>query len=258
MTFFLPLPRSPKGLSTIGERGAESVIGFQDCWPGPTNRFQFFSAPQSLEVVSGSADNKGTPTAGTGARSLRLVLLDATFSRVQQDVILDGTTPVAVPGGPYMRCLGARVLTAGSYGFVQTAEVDLRIASGGAVLQRLLSDTNKGRATTWTFTPDQYPWGIIGWGGFISQTTQSTVIKFELQIRNFTQDWAWEVLDFSPELNDQTRSFNFIFTPNTADIKTDIYDMRVSFQSDKASTKVENAVFLIRNEPGIATFSEVL
>lgn len=255
MTLILPRPRFGKSLLILGERGSETAIGFQDCWPGPTSRFQFFTSAQSLEVISGSANNTA---AGTGARIIRLVLLDATFQRVQQDVTLNGTTAVAVPGGPYMRCLKARVLTAGSFGFVETAEVDLRIASGGAVLQRLLADTNSGRAGTWTFTPDQHPWGMFGWGGFISDTTQTTVIQFELQIRNQTKGWAWEVIDFSPELDDNFRSVQALIPPNTSDDPDDIYDMRVSFESDKAGTRVEAGVLITREEQGIPTFTEVL
>lgn len=86
-------------------------------WPGvTTTRYSgFTSASEALNIVSTNANDT---SAGTGARTVTVTgLLDAS-GNVAADVTatMNGTTPVALGGGPYTRCSGAFVATAGSGG----------------------------------------------------------------------------------------------------------------------------------------------
>ena len=72
--------------------------------------------PTSAAVVvttCSSVQDKGTATAGTGIRTLRLRGLDANFEEITEDIITDGGTPVNSTK-TFMRLLSATALTTGS------------------------------------------------------------------------------------------------------------------------------------------------
>lgn len=248
-----PTPRYPRALQLFAD--ADTIIGTRDVWPGAANLYPFFTSTQSLEIVSDDAANSA---AGTGARTLGLRLLDANWAPVKQTVTLNGTTPVAVPGGPYWRCLTALVETSGSYGKIENGPVRVRIASGGADCQVLKVDTTEGRASNWTFTPDNYPFGLHGWSAFIADVNKSTIIKFVLQVRNVTQSGSWVTLDPSPELDDTNRFYLSRFSPITTRDPSDVYDMRISMESDTADTAVQVHYQMLFNEPSLNTVDQLL
>ncbi len=76
------------------------------------------TSPVLLDVVSSSADDKGTATAGTGARTVGLLGISATsttgvFTLHQETIIMAGATPVETLRY-YKRVINIKVLTAGS------------------------------------------------------------------------------------------------------------------------------------------------
>lgn len=95
--------------------------------------YPFPSSAQSLEVVSDSASDS---SAGTGARTLTLTLLDASYAPSTVTVTLDGLTPVAVPG-TWLRINNMVVASAGS-NLNNVGNVSLRIAGGGAILSYMV------------------------------------------------------------------------------------------------------------------------
>ncbi len=236
----------------FGERTAATVIGWQDVWPGPTPRYPFPANPEELEVVSAAAENSA---GGTGVQSVRLTLMDASWRIVRKSVTLNGLTPVAVPDGPYRRVLRMVAQTAGSYGWTEGDAIDAR-TTGGAVLQRMNVDTNSGRACIWTFSADQWPWGINAWRTQILAVKKEASVQFELQARNVTTGLAWLDLDMSPQLDQDSRGYVNAFPP-LCDLQQQVWDMRVTFVSDTVSEGVYAGVRILRNDDSIPTIDDV-
>lgn len=69
----------------------------------------------SAEAIEVFSDNAADTSAGTGARTVRVVGLDANFEVQAETVTLNGTTPVDT-ANTYLRAHTARVVTAGSGG----------------------------------------------------------------------------------------------------------------------------------------------
>lgn len=110
------------GVSSINKFGYNSDIDTttvpEDIW-GPGGVYTGFptGSPETVQVFSSDAADKGTPTAGTGARTYRIIGLESSTSTeyTYEDLTLDGTTPV-VSSKTWYRINRAYVLTAGSTG----------------------------------------------------------------------------------------------------------------------------------------------
>lgn len=103
-----------------------------DIWSGSSVAsalYPFQTSAKSLEIVSSSASD--TFTGGVGAISVMLTLLDANYNTSSQIVLMNGTTVVAIPGGPYLRCNGLVVNSAGT-SLTNVGNITLRVASAGA------------------------------------------------------------------------------------------------------------------------------
>jgi len=94
--------------------------------------YQTPTTAQSLEVVSSSANDT---SAGSGARTLEIQGLDASFAAQTVTVSMNGTAAVAVTG-TWMRVFRMRVLTSGTYATQSVGShagtLTLRGASAGA------------------------------------------------------------------------------------------------------------------------------
>lgn len=105
------------GVSVIHKFGRNPDIdtanGFEDLWNGGGEYTGFnATAAETVEVFSSDAVDA---SAGTGARTLKVIGLGAGFVSQSEDVILNGTTPVNTVN-EYIRLDRALVLTAGSGG----------------------------------------------------------------------------------------------------------------------------------------------
>lgn len=85
------------------------------------------AAAFSLEILSSSTNDA---SAGTGARTVTVVGLDATWAEQTQTVTLNGTTVVALTG-TWLRVNSVTVATTGSGG-TNAGTLTLRLASAGA------------------------------------------------------------------------------------------------------------------------------
>lgn len=106
-----------QGQAVVGNARAD-VIGTGTSYPFPD-----VAAP--VEVVS---DDAADTEAGTGARVVRLTGLDANLHTVQEDVVLDGTTPVTTDT-EFLRINGAEVIEVGSGG-VNAGEIQVSDGDG--------------------------------------------------------------------------------------------------------------------------------
>ena len=86
----------------------------EDVWDG-TGAYTFPAAAAATLISSSSTDDDGTPTAGTGALTVRVFGLDANWLEVIQDVTLNGQAGVSIPT-PLIRVYRAYVLTVGTGG----------------------------------------------------------------------------------------------------------------------------------------------
>jgi hypothetical protein len=89
-----------------------------------------FDVAYQLDLSSSSTADKGTPTAGTGARVVRVVGLDNDYNRHYEDVTLNGQTKVTT-ATKFRRVFGLYVKTAGT-GLVNAGDIYVvKVGTGG-------------------------------------------------------------------------------------------------------------------------------
>ena len=101
----------------------EDVWDFGGLYPFP-------AAALATTIVSGSVNDAA---AGTGMRTARVFGLDSSYNEIQEDVTLNGTTPVALVNS-YLRVHRVFGLTFGSTG---SNEGDVDVLHGATVLARI-------------------------------------------------------------------------------------------------------------------------
>ena len=122
--------------ATIGRVGGHSRVAFYghtptptvgtDIWEGAT-AYPFLAAASKLEILSASANDTA---AGTGARVMMIVGLDANYNVISENITMNGVTPV-VTQNSYLRVNGLNIANAGS-GFVNAGDITLRVQGAGA------------------------------------------------------------------------------------------------------------------------------
>jgi len=123
---------------------ATSLAAPQDFWPGG-GAYPWMSSATSLEIVSASANDTA---AGTGARTVAISGLDASFNPVIQVITLNGTTAVAIPT-QLLRINSAVVASAGSGG-VNAGNLTIRVSGGGATRGIVLAGYGTLRQSQYT------------------------------------------------------------------------------------------------------------
>jgi len=76
--------------------------------------YVFPTAGQHMHIKSSSAEDKGTATAGTGARTVTLYYLDSGYREKSETVTLNGDTAVETSATDIFRVQNIRVATAGT------------------------------------------------------------------------------------------------------------------------------------------------
>lgn len=143
----------------------------------------FLTAAETMSVVSGDAADKGTPTAGTGARTIKIWGVDDNYRPVEETLTLNGTTPV-VTSQTFLRINRMRVLTAGSSG-TNVGDITATASSAATVQASVgaeLGSTLKSQYTVPT-----------GYYAFIRDVTYGTgqgdQVQADIQTRNFEGAW---------------------------------------------------------------------
>lgn len=112
---------------------------------------RFIPRPQgvavNMEVVSSSASDT---VAGSGARTVTINYLDASYAAQSVTLSMNGTTPVALPG-TIMRVNSLRVASSGTFGGSNAGDISVRLAGGGGATFSYLRIGN-GLARTSLFT----------------------------------------------------------------------------------------------------------
>lgn len=97
----------------------------------------------AMTIVSSSANDTA---AGTGARTVTVIGLDANYVETTQTLTLNGTTPVSIPT-PLIRVYRAFVVTAGS---ANTAAGVINIANGGTTYAQIALGDNQTLMAVYT------------------------------------------------------------------------------------------------------------
>lgn len=112
--------------------------------------YAFMAAAAGLEVVSSSADDKGTATAGTGARTVVLEYLTTGFVVKTETITLNGTAAVPTTATDIYRINKFYVATTGT-GLVPAGNISLRTLTTGAVTYAyILAGQNFARQAIYT------------------------------------------------------------------------------------------------------------
>lgn len=117
--------------------------------------------PTSAQKISAVSDNAADASAGTGARTIRIYGLDSNYTLQNEDITMNGTTPVDSVNN-YTRCYRAEVLTSGSsHTNVGTISLKAKTDTTTQVVIGLLQSTGVGNSMTTFFTiPANYK-GLI-------------------------------------------------------------------------------------------------
>lgn len=99
----------------------------EDIWSGG-GLYPWMTAATSLEVVSSSASDAA---AGTGARTVQITGLNASYAEISAVVTMNGVTAVAIPT-QFFRINSATVITAGTTD-TNVGNISIRDAGGGTV-----------------------------------------------------------------------------------------------------------------------------
>lgn len=118
----------------------------EDVWEGG-GTYTFDTTAQSLEILSSSANDDGDP-AGTGARTMTVIGLDANYVAKTEVVTLNGTNAVALTG-TWIRVHRCSVTTTGNLE-VNEGTITIRIAGAGAT--RLVVGPGNGQTLMAIYT----------------------------------------------------------------------------------------------------------
>lgn len=155
-----------------------------ECVVAQGGMYSFLSAASALEVVSDSANDTA---AGTGARTVRLELLDANYVSAVVVVTLNGLAAVAVGGGPYLRVNDMRVASVGS-GESNAGNITLRVSGGGSTLSYMLAGKGRAQQAVYTVPANRTAFAMHSKVGII-RAKQSVSAEIELQSRTGTGAW---------------------------------------------------------------------
>lgn len=174
-------------LLKFGTRTTVSAGNSSSIWEGPTNLYAYMSTAQQLKVSSTSAND--IATTGTGARTLFISGLNASFEQINETINMNGATVVTTTLS-YIRVFRSYVETCGSL-YTNSGTISIK-NNAGTVTQAIInigdsqtlmslwtvpightfymtnatfsSDSNKGaRASIFTRDNDGgilYPWRI--------------------------------------------------------------------------------------------------
>ena len=154
-SFNIPARRSAFSTTTELEDIAEYLT--TPSIPEPTGA-------QSWEVVSSSANDAA---AGTGTRTVEVHYLDNSWLSQTTTVTLNGTTPVAIAAMANCRAINwLHSKTVGSGGKA-AGNIDLRVAGGGAIHERITAGGNQSLSSLFT-VPEGYYAVTDRWGAGVS------------------------------------------------------------------------------------------
>jgi len=186
------------GYSSVNKFGHNTAAADGDDVWGGGGEYEFYpTSAVSVDVKSSQAADDGDP-GGTGARTIVIQGLDENWEEASEEITLNGTTEVAVPG-TWMRLFRCVILTAGStHSNVGNITVQCVGAAGG------LSDNTVGiyinagdgqtQQTMYTIPAGKTGYFIKGYVGVADDDKNGEVAEFQWLARpNNGTTGAWAV-----------------------------------------------------------------
>lgn len=147
------------GIRRVQLRGRNAAISnsAETIWAAGGTYAQLSTAA-ALEAVSSSANDA---SAGTGARTITVELIDGNYAKSTVTVTLNGTTPVAITG-TFISVNSVRVATAGSGG-TNAGTIDIRTVSGSTVKSSISTGATLGlgQAADFIYTVPASTYGVL-------------------------------------------------------------------------------------------------
>lgn len=134
-------------VAVFGENPAATTNSF-DIWAGGSGtNLTWLQAASTLEAIS---TNAGDTAAGAGARTITVKGLDATFSEVEADIIMNGTSASAATTQTFIRINEVTVKDVGTYTESNLGDITVRVSGAGSIQSVL--ETNEGRDANTHYT----------------------------------------------------------------------------------------------------------
>jgi len=144
----------------------------------------WLSSAETMNIASSSGDDKGTPTAGTGARTINIFGLDANYKEISETVTLNGMSDVETTNA-FLRVNRMRVVTVGSGG-VNAGAITATASSAATVQASMPASTGATFKSQYT-VPD-------GFYAFVRSINYGALnndqVQFDFQTRNEDESWV--------------------------------------------------------------------
>jgi len=221
------------GYHSIHKFGHNGSVGTSEetIWDGG-GIYPWLTSAVAMSIVS---DDANDDIAGTGARTVIVQGLDTNFLEVEEEVELDGLTPV-ITTQTFIRVFRARVLTAGSGG-VQAG--DITISNGGTTYAQMLNGHGQTLMCIYTVPKDHT--AFIMYGKATSEKGKNVAVKF--YVRPFGG-----VFNIGHYLHLYEGNYDYPF--RAIPVVSEKSDIDVRAISDLAATNVSAAfdIILIHNQ----------
>lgn len=174
-----------QGHTAFCQFGINGAVGtsLETVWVGG-GTYSFPTSATTTTISSSSADDT---SAGTGAQTVLVEGVDATYARVSETASLNGQTGVNLTN-QYLRVNRMTILTAGSGGtsagsiYVGTGTVTTGVPA--VILNRTGTSSNESESAFYT-VPDGYSAYITRWTMSSSNPTANTATRFVLRVRPY-------------------------------------------------------------------------
>lgn len=168
-------------VAALGNNPDVDIAAAEDVWTGGGS-YPTITSAASLEIVSASANDTA---AGTGARTVRIEGLDASYNVQNVTVSLNGTTPVAI-SGMWIAINRAVVITGGS-GLSNEGQITIR--NSGAGTTRALMQAGYGITRSSFYTvPNNFTLQIVSMVFCINRPSTKKFATFATSVRSITNN----------------------------------------------------------------------
>lgn len=160
---------------------ADVGTSYEDIW-SPGGSISFLSSASLINIVSDSVEDKGTATAGTGARTIRIEGLDGNYNKITEDITLNGTSSVQTTN-EFLRVYRAYNTTVGTSG-VNLGTISITAATGDSLQSSIEALRGQTLMTIYTVRDGYY--------GLITQLNLSVggSDSAEVELRTINQNGA--------------------------------------------------------------------
>lgn len=213
--------RIAKNYAILGRRaGFNSTSVLQDVgeWLGTSiDHFPVLTGLEDLELVSSSADDDNSP-GGVGTRSVSIVYLDTSYAIQRVTYTMNGLTPTAVTE-KMLFVYWMEALTGGA-NEVGSGNIDLRIAGGGAIHERISAGSNRSLSARF-MVPDGYTAYITHWSCESVGTTQDVRLRATVDSYTHTTGtrYLFKATCYLGNGGESDHDLPYIFLPARAKVK---------------------------------------